>query len=81
MMPEHTYLSPHAYSFWVDGLNMPPASMVFFFWQDLMHACIHAPTPKMHLNLLAVLGELHSQKKVGRGERFQKGAGEGGREK
>ncbi|CAM9656902.1 unnamed protein product, partial [Ectocarpus sp. 13 AM-2016] len=32
--------------------------------QDLMHACIHASTPKMHQNILVVLEGLHSQKKV-----------------
>ncbi|CAM9531234.1 unnamed protein product [Ectocarpus fasciculatus] len=32
--------------------------------QDLMHACIHASTPKMHQNILVVLDGLHSQKKV-----------------
>lgn len=32
--------------------------------QDLMHACIHASTAKMHLSLLVVLNGLHSQKKV-----------------
>lgn len=32
--------------------------------QDLMHACIHASTPKMHANLLTVLDGLHSQKKA-----------------
>ncbi|CAM9742427.1 unnamed protein product, partial [Pylaiella littoralis] len=31
---------------------------------DLMHACIHASTPKMHQNILAVLDGLHSQKKA-----------------
>ncbi|CAB1097831.1 unnamed protein product [Ectocarpus sp. CCAP 1310/34] len=32
--------------------------------QDLMHACIHASTPKMHQNILVVLEGLHSQKKA-----------------
>ncbi|CAM9691545.1 unnamed protein product, partial [Sphacelaria rigidula] len=32
--------------------------------QDLMHACIHAATPRMHSNLLIVLDGLHAQKKV-----------------
>lgn len=33
-------------------------------FQDLMHACIHASTPKMHHNILLVLDGLHSQKKA-----------------
>ena len=40
-----------------------------------MHACIHAATPKMHLNLLAVLGGLHSQKKARTGEKPPGGEG------
>lgn len=32
--------------------------------QELMHACIHASTHKMHLSLLVVLDGVHSQKKV-----------------